>query len=211
MRTLTGGTLPKALVMVAMGLTVTSAATELAAQGIPDEYTNLEILPQDISRQEIVSIMRGYAGAVGGSCSTCHMVSEQLNQPTDDFASDEKATKRRARIMMEMVRRINTTTLASLPDRREPNVDVTCNTCHGGIARPQPIDDVMASMLEEEGIDAAIQRYRQLSTTYAGARAYDFSFRPLNRLAERLGRARVVDVIRFLELNAEFNPTSLPR
>jgi len=112
--------------------------------------------------------------------------------------------------MMEMVRRINTTTLASLPDRREPNVDVTCNTCHGGIARPQPIDDVMASMLEEEGIDAAIQRYRQLRTTYVGARAYDFSFRPLNRLAERLGRARVVDVIRFLELNAEFNPTSLP-
>jgi len=90
MRTLTGGTLPKALVMVAMGLTVRSAATELCAQGIPEEYTNLEILPQDISRQEIVSIMRGYAGAVGGRCSTCHMVSEQLNQPTDDFASDEK-------------------------------------------------------------------------------------------------------------------------
>lgn len=65
MRTLTGGTLPKALVMVAMGLTVRSAATELAAQGIPEEYTNLEILPQDISQQEIVSIMRGYAGAAG--------------------------------------------------------------------------------------------------------------------------------------------------
>ena len=67
MRTLTGGTLPKALVMVAMGLTVRSAATELAAQGIPEEYTNLGILPQDISRQEIVSIMRGYAGAAGQS------------------------------------------------------------------------------------------------------------------------------------------------
>ena len=65
-------------------------------------------------------------------------------------------------------------------------------------------------MLEEEGIDAAIERYRKLRITYVGARAYDFSFRPLNRLAERLGRARVVDVIRFLELNAEFNPTSLP-
>ena len=83
-------------------------------------------------------------------------------------------------------------------------------TCQGGIARPQPIDDVMASVLEEEGVDAAIERYRKLRITYVGARAYDFSFRPLNRLAERLGRARVVDVIRFLELNAEFNPTSLP-
>ena len=65
MRTLTGGTLPKALVMVAMGLTVRSAATELAAQGIPEEYTNIEILPQDISRQEIVSIMRGVRRCCG--------------------------------------------------------------------------------------------------------------------------------------------------
>ena len=70
---------------------------ELSAQGIPSEFTNLQVLPEDISRQEIVALMRGYVGAVGGgNCSYCHTVSDQLNQPTDDFASDAKATKRKA-------------------------------------------------------------------------------------------------------------------
>ena len=134
----------------------------------------------------------------------------RLHQPTDDFASDDKSTKRRARVMMEMVSRINGTTLPSLPDRQSPSVEVSCNTCHGGISRPQPIDDLMATLLEEEGIDAAVERYRQLRAAYMGSRAYDFSFRALNRLAESLGRARAADAAQILELNAEFNPTSLP-
>jgi hypothetical protein len=184
---------------------------ELSAQGIPSEFTNLQVLPEDISRQEIVALMRGYVGAVGGgTCSYCHTVSDQLNQSTDDFASDAKATKRKARVMMEMVNRINTTTLPRLPDRESPNVEVTCTTCHGGITRPLAIADLMLTMLEEEGIEAAVAQYRKLREAHVGSRAYDFSNGPLNDLAERLGRSRAAEAIQFLELNVEFSPPYLP-
>ena len=43
-----------------------------------------------------------------------------------------------------------------------------------------------------------------------GSRAYDFGFAPLNRLAEQLGRQRASDAVTLLELNDEFNPSSLP-
>jgi len=198
------------LVIIALGTFGTMGAPHLVAQGIPETFTNLRILPGAITRPELVAIMREYTSAVGGRCSTCHMVSDALDQPIDDFASDAKGTKQRARVMMEMVNRINTSTLTSLPDRREPNIDVTCDTCHGGIARPEPIEDLVASVLGEEGIEAAIDRYRQLRSTYLGTRAYDFSFGPLNRLAERLRGTRSADALRLLEINAEYNPTSLP-
>ena len=209
MRTLIRGMGWRVVVAVALtmfGLTASAGS----AQGIPEEFTNLEVLPQGISRGELVSVMRGYSSAVGGRCSSCHMVSDQLDQPTDDFASDEKEAKRKARVMMHMVRDINAVTLTSLPGRPSPSVDVSCDTCHGGVSRPQPIDELVATVLDEEGVDAAVERYRRLRSRYMGGRAYDFSFRPLNRLAERLGRARLAEGVRIAELNAEFNPTSFP-
>ena len=142
MRKLCEGSALRTLVTIVAGLAL-ATVQDVAGQDIPDDYTNLRILPDDISRQELVGIMRGYARALGGRCSACHMVSDELDQPTDDFASDEKATKRKARIMMDMVSRINTTILPSLPERREPNVDVTCNTCHGGASRPQSMTNDM--------------------------------------------------------------------
>ena len=88
MRQVTGGRVVKTLAMTIVGLALVAPSAQLAAQGIPTEFMNLEVLPQDITRQEIVSLMRGYVGAVGGGrCSYCHMVSDQLDQPTDDFAS----------------------------------------------------------------------------------------------------------------------------
>ena len=192
-------------------LAFVAVAGDLAAKEVPSEYTNLQVLPRDISRREIVSIMRGWVGAVGGgTCSYCHMVSDGLDQPTDNFASDEKATKRKARIMLEMVNRINTTTLPSLPDRRTPHVEVTCRTCHGGINRPEAIEDVVWAALEDEGIEAATARYRELRERHLGSRAYDFSATPMNTLARRLGKDRAAEAARFLELNVELLPPYLP-
>lgn len=186
------------------------AAGELFARGVPETFTNLEVLPNDITRQELVGIMRSYAGAVGGRCAYCHMVSDRLDQPTDDFATDEKATKRTARIMMKMVADINGKTLASLPERDSPAVEVTCDTCHGGIERPVAIEQEIGTVLESDGVDSAIARYRELRKEHFGSRAYDFSAKPLNVLAERLGKERATDAIRLLELNVEFHPNFLP-
>lgn len=206
----TGGRIPKTLATMMVGLTLALAGGELAAR-TPSKFTNLQVLPEDITRKELVSLMRGYVGAVGGgTCSYCHMVSDALDQPTDDFASDEKETKRKARVMMRMVNQINTTTLPSLPERRIPNIEVTCATCHGGLTRPEPIADVVSTVLERTGIDAAIDRYRELRVRYLGSRAYDFGPGPLNGLARQLGRARAAESVRLLELNLENDPEYLP-
>ncbi|MGB8131789.1 MAG: hypothetical protein WCG81_18525, partial [Candidatus Angelobacter sp.] len=39
-------------------------STEATAQ-IPDKFTNLQVLPKETSKAELVSIMRNYAGDLG--------------------------------------------------------------------------------------------------------------------------------------------------
>ena len=76
MRQMTGGRGGKTLSMAIVCLALVAATGRLAAQGIPTEFTNLHVLPQDISRQEIVSLMRGYVGAVGPPFSATVSVEE---------------------------------------------------------------------------------------------------------------------------------------
>ena len=83
-----------------LALALTAVPVPVAAQGIPDDFTNLEVLPEDISRRELVGIMRRFSGALGVRCTYCHTVSDDLDSPDDDFASDEKAPKEKARAMM---------------------------------------------------------------------------------------------------------------
>jgi thioredoxin reductase len=40
---------------------------------IPDKFTNLKVLPKDISKQELQSTMRGFAFALGVRCEHCHV------------------------------------------------------------------------------------------------------------------------------------------
>ena len=43
-----------------------------AAAQIPDEFTNLKVLPGDIGKRELVNTMRGFAGALGVRWTQCH-------------------------------------------------------------------------------------------------------------------------------------------
>jgi len=56
--------------LAALGALLTASP---ARAEIPDEFTNLEVLPEDITRGELVSIMRGFAGALGVRCNHCHV------------------------------------------------------------------------------------------------------------------------------------------
>ncbi len=38
---------------------------DTAAAQIPDKFTNLKVLPKDISKGELVGIMRAFSGALG--------------------------------------------------------------------------------------------------------------------------------------------------
>jgi hypothetical protein len=97
--------------LLALALT----AVPVAAQGIPTEFTNLQMLPDDISRSALVGVMRGFTGALGVQCTHCHTVSDGLDSPDDDFASDDKEAKGTARIMIAMLEAINDDHLHQLP------------------------------------------------------------------------------------------------
>lgn len=190
---------------------ILAAATPLAAQGKfpPDSFTNLKVLPKNISRPELLATMRGFALGLGVRCTYCHVGKE--GQPLDsvNFTSDEKRTKRTARVMIEMVNHINEEHLADVPDRPEPHVVVRCETCHRGVSRPRLLSDEMELYLADSGLAPALQHYRDLRTRYYGGEAYDFRELPLIALAQEQARAGKVDnAIGILQMSAEFFPTS---
>lgn len=192
------------LVAAVVALTPRSSASQ-----VPDEYTNLKVLPTDISRRDLTATMRGFTEALGVRCSTCHVGEEGQPLGTYDFASDDKSMKLKAREMLRMVKSINGDFLAHLPDRHEPNVSVTCVTCHGGVRRPEHIEDIVTQTIASDGLDSALERYRGLRERYYGGRAYDFTDQPLVAVARRLNAdGKADDAMKVLELNLEFLPQS---
>ncbi len=176
---------------------------------IPDAFSNLQVLPEDISKGELIAEMRHIAGALGARCHTCHVGEPGASLEGYDFASDEKALKQTAREMMKMVREINGELLPRIGKDRAELIEVRCVTCHHGLNRPQTLDDTLLETLASDGVDAAIDRYRELREQYYGRAAYDFSEWRLIRVAERLaGEDKAGAARRFLELNVEFYPES---
>lgn len=179
----------------------------------PDSFKNLKVLPKTISQRALLDTMRGFAQALGVRCVYCHVGKE--GQPLDsvNFAADDKRPKKVARVMMHMVMHINEEHLADVPDRPKPVVVVRCATCHRGIARPRLLDDDLALMLADSGLDATVARYRALRARYYGSGSYDFGEMVLNQLARTEAQAKRLDnSLGLLKLNAEFysNSTQIP-
>ncbi|MFQ5530476.1 MAG: c-type cytochrome, partial [Gemmatimonadota bacterium] len=111
------------LVMIVALLTPVSGLTTSAQaqQGWPPDSTeNLKVLPEDITIRELVETMRGFAGALGVRCIHCHVGDDPSDLSSVDFVSDEKIEKRKARVMIQMLNRINTELLAEVPERSDP-------------------------------------------------------------------------------------------
>ncbi|MFQ5421507.1 MAG: c-type cytochrome, partial [Anaerolineae bacterium] len=111
-------------------------STSAAFGQIPDKFTNLQVLPEDISKQELIGNMRNFAIGLGVRCQFCHVGEEGQPLSTFDFASDEKKTKKTARIMMQMVQNINGDHLEKISGRTR-SIQVNCVTCHHGQSKPR--------------------------------------------------------------------------
>src|SRR5437016_3936179 len=74
-----------------------SATSALQAQPKqpPPPPQNLQVLPKDISRQDLIMTMRLFNQALGVQCEHCHVERE--------FAKDDKPAKNVARAMLRMV------------------------------------------------------------------------------------------------------------
>jgi tetratricopeptide (TPR) repeat protein len=196
------------VVIVGMALFVWFALCEepraVQAQ-VPDTFKNLEVLPKNISRGELVSVMRSYASALGVRCAHCHVGADAPNLKGADFASDTKEQKRTARLMIRMVREINDGHISKLgPDH---TTRVECVTCHRGLASPRTLGADLMGVLDSKGREAAVARYRELRASSYGRGGYDFGQGTLNALGEQLlGRNQPADALALLTLNREFFP-----
>ncbi|HEX7024083.1 MAG TPA: c-type cytochrome [Gemmatimonadales bacterium] len=186
-------------------------ATPLLAQGRfpPDSMKNLQVLPASMSPREVVDLMRGFTNSLGVRCVYCHVGEEGQPLNTIDFAKDDRRAKKVAREMYEMMNRINTETIARLPERTDTGLRVTCSTCHRGLARPVPIERILSQAVLASGVDSAVRTYRALRTTYFGRAAYDFGEQPVMAVATDLSRQRKFDeALSLLGLDNEFFPKS---
>ncbi|MCH7776591.1 MAG: c-type cytochrome [Gemmatimonadetes bacterium] len=196
----------RTLLVAALAATPSSTAAQAR---IPDEFTNLRFLSEDIQKRELIGIMRGFTIQLGvGRCGFCHTVSDGLDQPDDDFASDEKATKRKARAMLQMVQDINQNHIAQLPARGEPNIEVTCVTCHAGRNRPTTLEQEVSWALADGGIEAMRARYAELRERYFGMGAYNFGTRTLEGIARSLQSDNPDAAMAVTEMNLEHYPES---
>ena len=104
---------------------------------IPETFTNLQVLPKNITRPALVAMMRGFSMQTGSRCSHCHLGEESQDLSEYDFASDARPLKAVARKMMLMVRAINGPLLEGVGTAPVPeSPKVTCYTCHRGAKKP---------------------------------------------------------------------------
>jgi hypothetical protein len=105
-----------------------STATPVAAGG--HTFKNLKVLRADMTREELMPIMKGFTRALGVRCTFCH----EGDEGAMDFASDAKDEKRNARVMIEMTRAINQEYISRVEGH---GVVVECATCHRGKVIPE--------------------------------------------------------------------------
>lgn len=121
----------------------------------PSKFKNLKILPQDISENDLDSVMHHFTASLAVKCNFCHVRNEAIKKM--DFASDDKPEKIIARKMMLMSIDINTKYFKDIEEEMSKEKDhdmpnkgvqidgdsvknmlsyVTCYTCHHGDAHP---------------------------------------------------------------------------
>jgi len=105
--------------------------------------TNLQVLPKDLTGQQVHEIMEGFAGSLGVHCDFCHAADPKNLMPNGrprlNFADDSKDDKKIARIMLTMTQQINADYIskASAMDPDAMGMKVTCGTCHRGHEMPE--------------------------------------------------------------------------
>jgi len=101
------------------------------------KYTNLKVLPKNISKDDLDKVMDGFKTGLGVKCNFCH-VPRKDDPKKLDFASDEKNHKLIAREMMKMTAKINKKYFKH-KDKEGKMTNITCFSCHNGKEEPQTI------------------------------------------------------------------------
>jgi len=199
----------RVLLLLFITIALASAPAAVSAQ-IPDTFKNLEVLPKDIAKPELVQIMRGFSTSLGVRCIHCHVGTDPHNLRSMDFAADDKDTKKIARKMMALTAEINTSLTQGIGAMRPERLQVGCFTCHHGNRRPETLEQSLIAVLDRDGLDSTLVAYKRLRNEYYGQAAYDFSEWSLITLAEDLAKepAQQPAALAMLNLNLEYYPES---
>jgi len=101
--------------------------------------TNLQVLPKDLTGDQVHEIMHKWEAMLGAECSTCHAADPKNigpnGKPRLNFADDSKKEKQAARLMVKMTEDINKNYVSKV---QGSGVSVGCGTCHRGHVTPEP-------------------------------------------------------------------------
>ena len=75
---------------IAAIISIVLTASGAASAGIFDDPKNLEVLPEDISAEDLRQTMRGFAQGTGSRCSACHVGKVEADLSTYDFSIDDE-------------------------------------------------------------------------------------------------------------------------
>ena len=172
----------------------------------PPPMTNLQFFPKDTPRPVIIQNMRQFSFALGVRCDHCHVDEGQGGR--EDFASDEKIPKVKARAMLQMTKQINEDLLAKIPERTHPAVNVSCSTCHHGLVKPETLGDRLQAAATAGGGDSAVAELKLLRESAEFGR-FDVSEWGVTEAARSLaGTGKRKEAIAILNANAGFHPES---
>jgi Photosynthetic reaction centre cytochrome C subunit/Tetratricopeptide repeat len=170
---------------------------------------NLQFFPKDMTGQQILPIMQNFNAALGVNCTYCHNSEPPVDNPKNDFASDDKETKKKARVMLALARDINMKLQSEMGKPANELTNVQCVTCHRGVAIPKQLTAIVMETAAKDGVPKALQQYQELRKQYYGAQAYDFTDASLFAAANQSLQAnKPDDAIAFAQLNLAFHANS---
>jgi len=195
------------LMLTASGATAQTPAATTGGQPAQPPMTNLQIIPKDTPRPQVVQAMQAIAASLGVQCNYCHV--QEGRGGRNDFATDEKPTKKAARGMMLLTREINTKLPAAVTKSPEAATRVGCATCHRGVPIPKQITDIVTEAAANGGPTAGLAKFRELREKFYGGQSYDFSETGLLQVAQRANAAsKADDALAYLQANLEYYPKS---
>jgi photosynthetic reaction center cytochrome c subunit len=195
------------MVVCSVSLASAQGAAAGAAQAPPPPMTNLQIIPKDTPRPQVLATMQAFTQSLGVQCNYCHVFEGRGGR--NDMASDEKPAKKAARGMMLLAREINTKLPEAVGKAADATTRVGCSTCHRGVPIPKQIADIVTDAAGSGGAAAGLAKFKELRTQFYGGQSYDFSEGSLVAIAQRANTAnKADDALAYLNANLEYYPKS---
>lgn len=124
------------ILVLACVVAVSSAFTNLTTG---PGYKNLQVLPKNITEQQMDSVMHHYSVSLNVGCDFCHIKKEAAGNEEWDWASDKNKHKLVARDMIRMTNKLNDDYFpySGKAENMSTILTVTCFTCHNGSKEPE--------------------------------------------------------------------------